>query len=275
MSETIRTDPRTLVHEARLAEALACLHEEVRQAPADVERRVQLFALDCVLGRYERARSDLDVIQSMDESWTLAAQVYRRLIAAELFRRDVFAGRVRPTILGKPESWMAWNVQALALDADGHLDSARELREQAWQAAPEWPFRVDGTECAWLSDVDRRLGPVLETIIEGNYYWIPFGALTCIAPNPPEFMLDAVWLPARLGLAEGTEIAAYLNARYAGSEASDEGSVCLGRKTAWRETPAGGGLWPVGHKVFESPDAEFPLFECRRIEIVSASTASA
>jgi protein involved in temperature-dependent protein secretion len=37
-----------------------------------------------------------------------------------------------------------------------------------------------GNLFAWLADADVRLGPVLEAIVDGKYYWIPFGNLSAI-----------------------------------------------------------------------------------------------
>jgi type VI secretion system protein ImpE len=265
-------DSAALLQEARLSEALTALKDEVRQAPSQVELRVRLFALNCVLGRFEPAATDLDVIQSLDKGWSLSARVYQRLLASELLRREVFAGRARPTILGEPESWVAWNVQALALEAT-ELAAAQDLRKQAWDAAPEYASVVNGQSCQWLSDADRRLGPVLEACLDGAYYWIPFGQLRSIEPHPPEFLVETVWLPAKLTLASGAEVRAHLPARYPGTENVPDGRLCLGQRTGWEEQ-TGGGTRPLGQKLLESEASDFGLLECRRIEFAGGETAA-
>jgi type VI secretion system protein ImpE len=258
-------DSGALLQEGRLEEALAALKDEVRRTPGRVESRVNLFALNCVLGRLDKASADLQAIRAVDNSWTVPAQVYESLIKAELLRREVFAGRNKPVILGDPEPWLAWNVQALAVAATGKGAEAANLNNQAFEAAPEYGCRVDGSACLWLSDSDRRLGPALEAVLEGKYYWISFGRLRTVEITPPEFLVETVWIPARLGLVAGAELAAHLPVRYAGTEDSTDGPLRLGRKTEWAETP-GGGQRPLGQKMVESDSSEFGLLSCRRIE---------
>lgn len=255
----------SLLQEGRVEEALAALKFEVRQAPSEVDLRVRLFAVHCVLGHWEKAAADLDAVQSLDPTWTLPAQVYRSLLLAEDIRRSVFAGRARPLVMGEPPAWLAWNVQALELEADGKAAEAEDLRTQAWGAAPDYACTVDGQACRWLADTDRRLGPVLEAVLEGKYYWIPFGQLVRWEVTPPEFLVEAVWVPARLTVHSGTELAAHLPARYPGTESSGSGSLWLGQTTEWREGP-GGVLRPVGQKLLESEDATFGLLAFRSVE---------
>jgi len=241
-------DSACLLQEGRLAEALATLKDEVRRSPAQVELRVRLFALNCILGLWEKALADLAAIKSMDSSWTLPAQLYQTLILAEQLRREVFLGKARPQILGEPDAWLAWNIQAFAFDANGKASEAFDLRNQAWGAAPEFKCRVDGQACQWVSDADRRIGPVLEAYLDGKYYWIPFGQLQRMVITPPEFLVETVWVPATLTISGGAELSAQLPARYPGTEESSNGNVCLGQTTEWMNIP-GPGERPVGQKI--------------------------
>lgn len=241
------------------------LKEEVRKAPAHIELRVRLFALHCVLGRWDKALMDLDVVKNLDASWTLPAQMYQSLLGAELLRREVFAGRVKPAIMGEPDPWVGWNVQAFALEAEGKVAEAVDLRNEAWASAPEHKCLVDGRACQWLSDADRRLGPVLEVVLDGKYFWIPYGQLRKIEVTPPEFLVEVVWVPAKLTLQGGAELAGHLPARYPGTEDASDGEICLGRRTDWL-TNAPGSSRPLGQKMLESEAEEFGLLECRSIE---------
>jgi type VI secretion system protein ImpE len=253
------------MQEARLEEALAVLKQEVRKAPLQVELRVRLFALHCVLGRWDKASADLDVIKNVDASWRLPAQVYQSLIGAELLRRDVFAGRAKPVIMGEPDPWVGWNVQALASEAAGKLSEAIDLRNQAWESAPEYKCTVDGHSCQWLSDSDRRIGPVLETVLDGKYFWIPFGQLRKVELTPPEFLVEVVWVPAKLTVRGGAELAGHLPARYPGTESASDGKLCLNQSTAWLQVVEGTHQ-PLGQKLLESDGEEFGLLACRAIE---------
>jgi type VI secretion system protein ImpE len=262
----------SLLREARVEEALVAVKDEIRKAPLRVELRVTLFALHCVLGQLDKAEADLDVIKKLDASWTLPAQVYQSLLVAELLRRDIFAARAKPLVMGAPEPWVGWNVQALALEAAGDFPAAVALRKQAWEAAPEYACTVDGRACRWLGDVDRRIGTVLEAILDGKYYWIPLGQLRKIEVTPPEFLVEVVWLPAKLTLQGGAELSGHLPARYPGTESSSDGKLCLGQLTSWQHL-AEGNSRPLGQKMFESEIEQFGLLGCKIVEFASHPTS--
>lgn len=257
-------DSASLLQAGQTEEALAAAKADVRSKPQDVELRVWLFALHCVLGRWDKAANDLAAITSLDASWTVPGRVYQRSIGAEAVRADVFAGRAKPLIMGEPEEWLAWNVQALALESAAKPSEAWELRRRAFEAAPEYPCKVDDQACQWISDVDRRLGPVLEAFLDGKYYWIPFGQLRRIELTPPEFLVESVWLPAKVVVNGGGELAAQLPTRYPGTETAADGTLCLARRTEWVELPEGGK--PLGQKRFESESADFGLLSVHCIE---------
>jgi type VI secretion system protein ImpE len=262
------------LQEKRLADALLALKREVREAPSNVELRVRLFALNSIMGHLDKAGADLDAIKSLDKTWAVPVQVYQSLIKAECLRREVFVGRAKPLVMGEPDGWLAWNIQSLALESTGQMEQAVQLRSQAWEDAPEYPSVVDGQRCAWLSDVDKRLGPALEAILDGKYYWIPFGQLRKIEPRPAEFLIETVWVPATLTVAGGCELSAHLPARYPGTEAAADGELVLGHKTAWTELP-GGEHRPMGQKMIASETADFGLLSCKLIEFQSSQEETA
>ena len=47
-----------------------------------------------------------------------------------------------------------------------------------------------------MTDADQRLGPVLEAVINGRYFWIPFQRISRIELDAPADLRDAVWTPA-------------------------------------------------------------------------------
>ncbi len=255
----------SLLQEGRTEEALSALKAQVRDRPQDVELRVLLFALHCVLGKWDKAANDLAAVAALDASWTVPAQVYQCCLGAEAVRREVFDGHAKPLVMGEPEEWLAWNVQGLALAAACKPKEAWEVHRRAFDSAPELPCKVDGRSCQWISDVDRRLGPVLEAYLDGSYYWIPFTRLQRIEITPPEFLIETVWLPAKLTISGGAELAAQLPARYPGTEGHVDGALCLGRLTEWLELPGGGGK-PLGQKRLEGDDADFGFLSCRVVE---------
>lgn len=254
--------------ETRLDEALSSLKDEVRKSPADIEKRANLFALNCVFGNLDKAATDLKAIASLDPDWCSSVQVYRSLLAYEQHRDAVYSGESRPNIMGEPEPWLAWNIQALALEAEGKSSEAWDLRRHAWDEAPNYPAKIDDIDCLWITDTDMRLGPALEVCLDGKYYWIPFSQIDRIEISEPAALVEAVWLPARLELSTGATVAGHLSSRYPGSESSDDDHVRIGQRTVWHSV-LDFGTKPFGQKTLESENATFGLSECRSIKLLN------
>ena len=256
------------LREGRVQDALAELQAQVRKEPANAKYRIFLFQLLAVLGQWERALNQLNVLGEMDASSLPMVQTYREAIRCELVRADVFAGRRSPLVFGDPASWVALVLEALRLTAEGHPTKAQVVRDQAFEAAPATAGTLDGQPFAWLADADPRLGPMLEAVVNGRYYWIPFQRIRTIVLEQPADLRDYVWMPARFTWANGGETVGLIPARYPGSEASADPLIQLGRKTEWRE--GGAETWlGLGQRLLATDQGEYPLLDIRRIELMS------
>ena len=112
----------------------------------------------------------------------------------------MFAGTRTPTLFGHPQGWVALLLEANRALAAGRLEAAAELRDQAFDQAPTVPGTADGAPFDWIADADPRLGPVLEAILDGTYYWLPLQHVAKLDIEPPVDLRDKVWLPASLHL---------------------------------------------------------------------------
>src|SRR6185295_4918734 len=150
--------------------ALAELQEQVRKQPADAKLRIFLFQLLSVMGRWDRALTQLQVAGEMTPTALPMLQTYREAIRCEILRAEVFAGKRTPMLFGKPDEWMALLMEAMKLGADEKYAEAQGMRDRAFEAAPTTAGSVDDKPFAWLADADPRLGPMLEAIVNGKYY---------------------------------------------------------------------------------------------------------
>lgn len=253
-----------LVRTGQLEDALKDLQNQVRSNPADPKLRVFLFQLLAVLGQWERALTQLNVAAEMDPGTLLMAQVCRPALNCEAFRAEVFRGERSPLVFGEPPEWIGRLIQANQLLAQGQFSAAEELRDQAFEAAPAVSGTVDGQPFEWIADADPRLGPVLEAVLNGRYYWVPFANLRQIRIEEPQDLRDMVWAPALLTLVNGTELVGLIPARYPGSESSKDAAIRLARKTDWQEHGAGWFLG-LGQRMFATDAGEYPLLETRQI----------
>jgi type VI secretion system protein ImpE len=247
--------------------ALAQLQEDVRARPADAKLRVFLFQLLCVLGQWERALNQLKVASNLDPITLAMAQVYGEAVRCEVIRREVFEGKKSPMVLGQPDQWLALLIESLLRAGRGEGRQAEELRARAFEDAPESSGDVDGRAFAWIADADSRLGPVLEAVINGRYYWVPFSRVSKITLDAPEDLRDMVWMPAHLEFDNGGESVALIPTRYPGSETAADGLIALSRKTVWEEV-APDTYRGLGQRIIATDTGDTPLMEIRTISVV-------
>ncbi len=173
------------LHQGQLAEALASLQSQIRNDPSNPKLRIFLFQLMVVSGLWERALVQLNVLGELDASSLLMVKTYQSAIQSEAFRAEVFIGKRTPLIFGEPRQWIAQMVEALRLDAEGHHAQATCLRKLSYDLAPACSGNMDGVEFEWIADADSRLGPLLEAIFNGSYYWVPFQQISKIELEAP------------------------------------------------------------------------------------------
>jgi type VI secretion system protein ImpE len=260
-----------LLRAGQLDQALAALEEQVRSDPAEAKSRVFLFQLLCVLGDWERALTQLNVAAELDSINLLMAQVCRTALVCEALRTEIFSGKRSPLVFGEPEEWIGLLVQANQLIAEGKYKASQTLREQAFDAAPAVAGSVDGQAFQWIADADSRLGPMLEAIIDGKYYWVPFTAIKQMQTEAPADLRDLVWMPGRFTWVNGGEAFSLIPTRYPDSEASEDNAIRLARKTEWNEE-AGETFIGLGQRVFATDTGEFPLLQMRKLQLDNSTT---
>jgi len=242
------------------------LQELVRKEPANSKHRVFLFQLLAVLGEWERALNQLNVLGDMDAGMLPMVHLYREALRCEVLRAEIFAGKTSPVILGQPESWMAALMEALRLVAEGRVEQAQSLRDQSFDEAPAVPGTIDGQPFEWLADGDARLGPMLEAIINGRYYWVPFQRIRELQLEKPGDLRDFVWTPARFRWANGGDAVGLIPTRYPGSERNEASSVRLARRTEWFDR-GGDCVCGVGQRMLATDRGEHPILDVRHVRL--------
>ena len=250
--------------------ALKLLTDEVRSSPQDAKRRVFMFQLLCVLGQWERALNQLNVAFELDASTLPMVQTYREAIACETLRLQVFAGQKAPMLFGEPETWIALLIEALLREGRGEPEAARRLREQGLEQAPATAGTADGQPFAWIADADTRLGPTIEAVINGRYYWLPWNRLAKVDIDPPQDLRDAIWMPAHFEFTNGGDIVGLIPTRYPDTVLANGDALALSRQTDWRETSPGVYIG-LGQRLITTDNAEFPLMDLRSVVLESAA----
>jgi type VI secretion system protein ImpE len=266
--------PEECLRAGQLDECLALLQDQVRRKPASAEYRTFLFQLQSVLGQWQRALNQLQVLADMGPELEPMVRTYREAVQCEALRAEVFAGRRSPLLFGEPEPWTALMLKALQLDAAGPTREAAQLRTQALEQAPATAGTLNGQPFAWIADADSRLGPILEVITGGRYYWLPFHRITAIRIDRPKDLRDLVWTPAFVTLTNGGELASLVPSRYPGSESAADAGLKLGRLTEWQERLPDT-FFGVGQRLLATDLGELPLLEVREIQLAAPASAPA
>jgi type VI secretion system protein ImpE len=265
-------DARELLRDGDPRAALEQLKREVRKAPRDGALRTFLFQLFCIVGEWDRAVTQLTVAGELDPLAVPMVQAYRATIRCEMLRARVFGGTRTPTIFGDPEPWMSLLVEANRVLASGRAAEAAKLRDDAFEQAPAAGGSIDGAPFAWIADADPRLGPMLEAVVEGKYYWVPFHRLAALDIEKPEDLRDQVWMPAHFVWTNGGEAFGFVPTRYPGSELQTDPALSLARRSEWQDHGEG---WftGLGQRMLATDAGEFALMDVRRIEIAAAAEA--
>ena len=251
---------------------LAELQARIRKEPQRVDLRIFLFQVYCLQGAWAKAGAQLKVIEELDAEALPMVQTYRTALSCELLRRGVFAGTRTPLVLGDPRDWLAWLLEANRLLALGHVEPAQQWRDKAMAAAPAAAGTANGEAFDWLADADSRLGPVLEAVLNGKYYWIPLERLARIEIEPPTDLRDMVWTPVTLTFTTGGSNVALVPTRYPGAEDLTDDRLRMARGTDWQAV--GADTW-IGHgqRMLVTDHAEYALLDLRLIEFDAAEAA--
>lgn len=259
-------DARELLKQGKLDETIAQVQNDIRTDPSNPKHRVFLFQLLCVAGRWDKALTQLNLSADLDPKAILMAQVCREALRCEALRTEIFEGKRQPLLFGEPAEWVGWMLQVAQLSAQGHFDQARDLRDKAFAAAPTVSGNIDGEPFEWIADADPRLGPMLEAVIEGKYYWIPLQRIHKIALDSPADLRDVVWTPATFTYANGGTGVGLIPTRYPGSESVDDAGIRLARRTDWVEKAENFQL-PMGQRLFATSDKDYGIMDIRQITI--------
>jgi type VI secretion system protein ImpE len=220
----------------QLDSAIEVLGAELRNAPADAQRRTFLFELLSFAGQYDRAEKQLDVLARGGTDAELAVLPYRAALQAERVREHMFSTGDFPTGL----------------------------------APTPVAGTINGRAFLSIEDADPRVGARLEVMAGGRYMWIPFAYLETVTLEPPRMLRDIRWAPARVttssSMREMELGEVLLPALSPGAWRLQDAELKLGRAADWEEL-ADGSYAPAGQKLLRVDGELVPLLEVRELII--------
>jgi type VI secretion system protein ImpE len=125
---------------------------------------------------------------------------------------------------------------------------------------------MNGNAFEWIADADSRLGPVLEVLLNGAYYWVPFERIRRIEFEKPTDVRDLVWLPAQFTWSNDGQAMGLVPVRYPGSEQAGQDPLKLARQTQW--TDLGDDEFAgLGQRIVTTSGEELGLLDVREISL--------
>ena len=254
----------SLLKSGDLPGALAAVKAAIRKAPTDAELRFTLFQTLAAGGDWEGASNQLVAYSELTGRQSPLAVIFNDLIKAEVLRKLVFQGEKQPVVFGEPLPWIPLLMQAGRHFAKGEWEAAMTLRAQALEEAPGVSGTVNGQAFDWMMDGDTRLGPVVELMMKGTYYWVPQQRIRELTFAAPSHLRDRVWVAVEVTFENGGTTHAFMPVRYPGAHSWKEGALQLARSTDW-SSPAEGIYLGSGQRVFMTNEAEIPLLDVRSL----------
>jgi type VI secretion system protein ImpE len=258
-------DADALLRDGDVTGARAALVDIVRSQPASEEARMFLFQLLAINGEWDKARTQLEALAQINSEARMLAVTYNQAMDGERQRTAVFAGQAEMPLLAGHEGWSEGVARSISLIAAGDIAAGIAARDEAFDNAPDMPGTLNGEPFEWIADADGRFGPTFEIIISGRYGLMPFDNVKGIKSAGPADLRDTIWYPVEIMFHSGQSSAAFLPARYPGSESSGDDAVKLGRMTGW--TDREWGPEGAGQRLWSTSDGnDCGLLELRNLE---------
>lgn len=268
------TTAAELYKAGQLAEAIAVAADEVKRHPTDVGPRGFLTELLCFAGDFERADKQLDAIGLQDPQSAVGISLFRQLLRAEQARQQFHAEGRLPEFLGKPSPRLQRHLDASIRLREGKPAEAAALLDEAEAQRPSLSGACAGRPFEDIRDIDDLTASFFEVLTStGKYFWIPMERVETIEFHDPVHPRDLLWRRAHMVVCGGPDGEVFLPTLYAGSAASPDDRIRLGRMTEWR----GGEDAPIqgmGQRLFALGNEDVSILELKQIAITTPLSES-
>ena len=261
-------DPRSLLHQNRLEDAIAAQVDVVRTKPGDADARALLAELLCLAGQFERADKQLDLIGTQQPGLAVGVALFRQLIRGAMAREEVFLKGAVPEMIGGATEPLQAALSALLDLRDGSEESASATLKASEAKRPSLSGTCDGKPFDDIRDGDDVTACLLEVISStGKYFWVPWERVAELEFEKPKSLRERIWRQASLAVRDGSDGIVYIPALYPllpGRSLSVEAR--LGRLTDWIEL-GGGAMVGVGVRTLLIGEHGLTLDEITSLEV--------
>lgn len=219
--------------QGNLGEALTQARRDVTSNPESFGLRFLLFELLVLVEEFNQAEDELRYATAADPNIADGVELYLGLLSAERLRYNwMTKAQGSPNGLLKPPDYAAKFVEASSLLCEARVKEAEVLLREGWQQVPKLSGSLDGKRFSEIRDADDVLGPFLEALVPGHYYWIPFEQIQRVEFQPKHGYQDTIWIPAYIEMKEGVRGNLWFPSLYSGTSKKSALSK-LGQLTEW------------------------------------------
>ena len=249
----------------RLDDAVQAAIEDVRNEPGNGSRRLLLAELLLFTGDWERADKQLDAVLQGEQNLVLQVTLLRQLLRAERDRQALFSSGHPPEVLDEPDAALSARLKAVILAREGAGEEAARSVAEADAASKPLSGTLNGQAFTGFRDLSDLTADVFELLTStGKYYWVPMSRVLEMVFRPIESPRDLIWRAVEINVSNGPEGVVYLPSLYAGSDASSDDAIRLGRATDW-VTRDGGPCQGIGQRMFLVGEGDKALGEMEEL----------
>ena len=162
---------KLMVEEGNYAELSNQLAEHLKSETKDYKSRSLLAESLIILGDYERADKQLNMLFMQTPQYGPTINQYRQLIRAATSRREVFEKNRAPDLLCEATKTLKSHIRLINAitkhDASAINDTLPEIESQA----PKCHFSLNGKTYNAIRDADDRTAYIVELMgLDGSYY---------------------------------------------------------------------------------------------------------
>ncbi len=231
------TDAKSLFRDGKLAEAIEAQTAIVRDKPGDIDARAFLCDLHMLVGAWEKADRQLDLLSTQDSKLGVAVALSRQLLRAAIARQEVFEKGRAPEVATEPGPYVEAALQALLELREGRQREAAAILSEADAKRAHTSGRLgeDGEKFSDFRDADDLCAGFIEVLTStGKYFWIPTDRIDVMEFEKPTRPRDIIWRQCRMEVRGGPEGVVYVPAIYPTPPAQgDIDAFRLGRNTEW------------------------------------------
>lgn len=259
-----------LFNSGKLNDAISTCTEAVSKAPMDLRMRLVLAQLTCFTGDWERVEKIVGQVKSLDKSQEhmLLTNVITQLSDAEKTRQQVWEKGLVPDFLAEPDELDKKTMWAANSHRESNSEELKTSMEFIEGHRKKYPVHLDEQNFSDFRDAHDLTATFFEAhSVSGQYYWIPFSIVEKIDVSQPKRPMDFLWNQARISIKDHPELVFYLPGTYAGTFATKNENLLLGRESAF-QTDDNNLTIGTGRRVYQlGDDFEADLFEFKSMNL--------